>query len=142
MIYAYGNFRPMRRYIASLMSAVLMMISSLPLVSVAEACPMPEQAMLEAAADMNAGHTMAMHASDIAAAGHSIVMSDDMQDCRMECGCGHHQSLDALPHQLAPHVFAGQTETCASHANAQASIYRIPFYELTLGVELPPPDLG
>lgn len=28
-------------------------------------------------------------------------------DCVIECGCGCHANIDSLPHQLAPHLFAG-----------------------------------
>jgi len=121
------------------MTVVLLVISGLPLVSMAETCPMPAHTSFEAAADIE---LLAEPASHEISTGHHDALSSDMQDCRIECACGCHQSIDTLPHQLAPHVFSEHEDACVDVTSLQISNYAPFSFELIAPIELPPPDLG
>jgi len=97
----------MRRVFSLLVSISLLIVSSVPMVSMAEICAPPahETAMDEAMQGdyQHDSHDDAMKHEDVK---HSMTLAGDRQKQRIECGCGCHRSIDSLPHLLAPHTVA------------------------------------
>ncbi len=119
----------MRSWIALSMSLLLLFVSSMPLVSFADSCLLPRHMMA-----MDEGMHDGMPGIGQAHLG------KDMQDCRIECACGCHRSVDALPHQLAPHVLALPPFLPAMFAGVAAAGGDAYPFGFAPGVELPPPD--
>jgi len=98
----------MRRWISLGLIAVFLTVSSMPLVPAAEMCARQD------------GKQQATHALfHSAAQAQSRATSDPVMHlhygratgkpagpCSLECGCGCHNNIDTLPHQLAPHVLS------------------------------------
>jgi len=92
----------MRKILSLMLSLMIVLLSSLPMVPLASACaPAHDLAMhaMEHDSDMQAHH-QDEHADM------QTMLSDGKieagQAC-IECGCGCHDSIDSLPHLLAPH---------------------------------------
>jgi len=129
----------MRRFISIFLSAVLLVVSSAPLVS-AVACDMPP------------AHAAAMQVEDIHAAlsiphmhgenHHTTALSMDLDTCRLECGCGCQRSIDSLPNLLAPHVLSTLANDFSTGATSLVIKIEPILYGLAPGVDLPPPDLS
>ncbi|MDX8412322.1 MAG: hypothetical protein R8K46_10715 [Mariprofundaceae bacterium] len=126
----------MRRLAALLMAFTLICVTSLPLISEAAVC------VHELARQMSVDHAMAgsMAKHDHAMMhDHEAPMVGAMLDCRLECGCGCHDSIDGLPHVLAPHVFETACPIiCNTVARASGETWPavLPFFADTLN---PPP---
>jgi len=81
----------MRKLIALLLTFTLLAVSSLPAAAEAATCSAAEH---RAALQQEGGLRGAMHAMQQGDSSHA--------HCVIECGCGCHHSVDALPHLLAP----------------------------------------
>jgi len=98
----------MRKAWAMLVAAALIAVSVTPLsteckitVDPEAVCPHCHMKMSEMAA--MGGMSARAHAQHAVPAARRATMPAVMRHCRIEC-CGHHDSLDGLPHLLAPHV--------------------------------------
>jgi len=72
---------------------------------------------------------------------HSKALNSDWQRDRIECGCGCHNSADALPHLLAPHM-TSDTIQMAEHLSAMLPVRPETAWLLhVVRVPLPPPQV-
>ncbi len=97
----------MRKLVSLAISLTILMVSSLPLVPLASACPPAHASAMQVMDEMQMhqeGQHPAMHA-----AAHIDV--DAGQAC-IECACGCHNSIDSLPHVLAPHSPDNASRSC------------------------------
>jgi len=123
--------------ISIFLSAVLLLVSSAPLVS-AVACDMPP------------AHAAAMQGEDIHTASsmshmhgeshHAIALSTDLDTCRLECGCGCHRSIDSLPNLLAPHSADAGIQPENVNVERATSAPCIRLSPRVLSLTSPPPD--
>jgi len=96
----------MRGLLAFFLIASLLIVSSVPMLAEAAGCSVP-------------AHQAAMHALTSGVPGHAHIhvpaafrvhrkltanAAGDTHPCCIECGCGCHHNIDALPHLLAPHA--------------------------------------
>jgi len=118
--------------ISIFLSAVLLLVSSAPLVS-AVACDMPPAHVAAMQAETS-DHELMMHDEHAPA----LALSADI--CRIECGCGCHHSIDSLPNLLAPHsADAGfQPEDTSVERVVPAACIKLS--SRILSVTSPPPD--
>jgi len=122
--------------ISIFLSAVLLVVSSAPLVS-AVACDVPPAhaaAMQIETSHAASDHELMMHGE------HAPALALSADTCRIECGCGCHRSIDSLPNLLAPHsADAGfQPEDTSVERVAPAACIKLS--ALILSVTSPPPD--
>jgi len=104
------------------MVSTLLLISCMPTISLASACGM---SMSES--------PMAMQ---------SMPLSDDAQDCCIQCGCGCNQDIDGLPHLLSPHLISQTADLPKVEALNIAEVYAFSAYFYISSVLLPPPNLS
>lgn len=92
----------MRKLLSVIVALNIVLLSSMPMVPLASACPPAHDSAMQAMEDMcgMADEGMRMHRDAQYPAMHAHVPAD--QAC-IECGCGCNDSIDSLPHMLAPH---------------------------------------
>ncbi|OIQ01506.1 MAG: hypothetical protein AUK36_09820 [Zetaproteobacteria bacterium CG2_30_59_37] len=102
----------MRKFFSLMMALSIVVVSSIPLVPLASACPPAHASAMQSMDDMQgtAKHQDDQHSAMQAAAGHIDVPAGEA--C-VECGCGCHDSIDSLPHMLAPHSPDTASLSCA-----------------------------
>jgi len=93
----------MRRLAVLLMMFALVSVTSLPLIPDQPVCVHESAGQMQAMNHAVAAE-MPMH-EHARAHDHEAPMAGAMLDCRLECGCGCHDSIDGLPQVLAPHVY-------------------------------------
>jgi hypothetical protein len=93
----------MRKLLVMLVSVTLLIISSVPISAATAFCTIPvhTSTMDDMAADMDQGM---LHEDTHVQHDHDMALNNDWQRDRIECGCGCHNSIDSLPHVLAPHM--------------------------------------
>ncbi|ATX81226.1 hypothetical protein Ga0123462_0351 [Mariprofundus ferrinatatus] len=94
----------MRKVLAIFLAATLLCVSSVPAFAEAASCAGPEVAAITAGGEHAMHHDDGLDEAHLGH-DHSAGLSADWQKDRIECGCGCHRSVDALPHLLAPHTF-------------------------------------
>jgi len=72
----------------------------------------------------------------------SMPLSDDAQDCCIQCACGCNQTIDGLPHLLSPHLVSQMADSPIFEALETAELYRYAAYFYMPSVQLPPPNLS
>jgi len=72
----------------------------------------------------------------------SMPLSDDAQDCCIQCACGCNQTIDGLPHLLSPHLVSQMSDSPIFEALETAESYRYSVYFYVPSVLLPPPNLS
>jgi histidinol-phosphate/aromatic aminotransferase/cobyric acid decarboxylase-like protein len=96
----------MRKLLVMTMSVTMLIVSSMPMAIGAANCPPP--AYEAATAESVAGDRMYAHniyqQNGYVKQQYGMALAGDWQKDRIECGCGHHNSIDSLPHLLAPHM--------------------------------------
>jgi hypothetical protein len=112
----------------------------MPSISLASTCDVPEQAMMSV--ESMSAQEKIKHHKDMAQKNHHVEMSQDMQTCRIECGCGCHQQLDSLPHLLSPHIVTQVQISPEIKALKISKDYISSIFHHTIKVALPPPDLS
>jgi len=113
----------MRQFVALFMSITLLFVSSVPMLADAASCELPAHAivMQKIVVQEMAKHAKGMHgtglhknvsemsmhhASNATEHVRHAALNGDLPLNRIECSCGCHRSVDALPHLLAPHAFS------------------------------------
>jgi len=103
----------MRKLFTMFMSITLLFVSSVPMLSEAASCELPaheiamqEATMHEFGVHENLSGMPTGHASNAEQHVRLAALTGDLPLNRIECGCGCHRSIDALPHLLAPHLFS------------------------------------
>jgi len=81
----------LRKFVATMMALSLLLISSIPAVSVM-------------ASDISDCDLSNINNTEQEVQAEHASLLNDWHDCYIDCGCGMGQHLDAMPHQLAPHV--------------------------------------
>ena len=83
----------MRKTLVYMMTLTLLIVSGTPMVSFASVCGIDSMTM------QYSSKAVHQHANE------QTQMADvTRDDCKIECACGCHSSIDALPQLLAPHV--------------------------------------
>ena len=97
----------MRKLISLTISLTILMVSSIPLVPLAEACPPAHDSAMQVMDGVQ------MHQGEQHPAMHAAVHIDvDASQACIECACGCHNSIDSLPHVLAPHSPDNASQSC------------------------------
>jgi len=120
----------MRRWLSLGLVAVLLAVSGIPLLPAAEMCAEPGD-VYHAATDPGMHR---MHGVQ-----HGGAMDAPAGNCRLECGCRCHESIDTLPHLLAPHVVALNVVPIE---RTDTSVIALPYPDLTAhlpAISTPPP---
>ncbi len=117
----------MRSGLAVLMMLALVLVTSLPLIPVSEACAMGDAGMQHAIAVTSDSHA-------------DEQPSPAPEHCCIECGCGCHASIDALPHQLAPHALDSGSPVREVAWLVPAPAADNPPIKLPLRIPVPPPE--
>jgi len=120
----------MRKGIALFMSIALLLIGSIPMLPDAQAATAKHMRHMAA----HTGMPMAM----CTVADHAI--PKDMQDCRIECACGCHDHVDALPHLLAPHMISQIEQANTMFLRINSTHEELALSEFHLPIPLPPPE--
>jgi hypothetical protein len=101
-----SSFAVMRKLLVMTMSVTMLIVSSMPMAIGAADCPPP--AYEAATAEFVTGDRMHAHnihqQDEYMQQQYGMALAGDWQKDRIECGCGHHNSIDSLPHLLAPHM--------------------------------------
>jgi len=113
----------MRKIIALCMTCALLLISTMPTISLASICDMSEDHLMS--------QDMVTQSSQ----------NDEDSRC-VECGCGCHQSIDGLPHLLSPHLISQSSYFPTFNSMIVEELYLSPTYSYEPSVQLPPPDLS
>ncbi len=118
----------MRRCFSLFIVATLLFVSSVPMISEAATCDVDAEASMSA---VQMDHDVVNE--------HAAKMVADLPLNRIECGCGCHRSIDALPHLLAPHAFSIDilnSDLSFITLTAQVSL---PLISEPVRVQVPPP---
>ncbi len=129
----------MRKLLVMMMSVTLLIVSSVPMSAVAAICTIPVNASVhdDMAADMGQGM---QHGDEHVQHEHSMALNSDWQHERIECGCGCHNSIDSLPHLLAPHM-TSDTIQMAEHLSMAVPVrLEMAWLVHAVRVPLPPPQ--
>jgi len=128
----------MRKVLAVFLAATLLCVSSVPAFAEAASCAGPESAL--AMDNEHAEH----HDDGIEDAhlGHDHVagLQGDWQKDRIECGCGCHNSIDSLPHLLAPHNITTASFNVENGSDVVALQSESALVVSVARVPLPPPQ--
>ena len=130
----------MQKLVVMMMSATLLILSSVPMSAVAAICDIPVHTSShdDMAVDMEQGM---QHEDAHVQHEHSMALNSDWQHDRIECGCGCHNSIDSLPHLFAPHL-TSDTVRLAEQLPAVLSVrFKTAWLVYAVRVPLPPPQL-
>jgi len=121
-----------------MMSITLLIVSSVPM-SAAAICAIPMHTSFhdDIAADVEQGQP---HEDAHVQHEHVMALNGDLQHDRIERGCGCHNSIDSLPHLLAPHM---TSDTIQMTEQLSASVPTQPetiWLGSAVRVPLPPPQ--
>jgi len=124
--FIHHNYRmTMRKLMSFFMISTLLLISCMPNISLAAACDMPMNDM--AMSEMTT---------------QNMTLSNDAQDCSIQCVCMCIQDVDGLPHLLSPHLVSQMANLPIFEALETAELYRYAVYFYMPSVQLPPPNLS
>ncbi|NWF37497.1 hypothetical protein [Mariprofundus sp. KV] len=131
----------MRKVLALFLTATLLCVSSVPALAEAASCLGPELVASMTMGDEHEGHhdggLEAVHLGH----DHRTGLQGDWQKDRIECGCGCHNSIDSLPHLLAPH----NIDTALFQMGVDSVAATTPFEPVllyrTARIPVPPPQL-
>jgi len=99
----------MRKFVSLFISLTIVLISSIPLVPISSACDGSDT--LSHAAAMLDSDPHIHHHPAIEVSTNNLAKAAD-KTCQIECGCGCHNSIDSLPHALAPHSPDNASKSC------------------------------
>jgi len=121
----------MRRCFSLFIVATLLIVSSVPMMSEAATCEMSVAASVQAE-QMDHDYVYAQYQG-------AAKMIADLPLNRLECGCGCHRSIDALPHLLAPHAFSVDALKADGYFVFIAKTMPLTLVSEAAHVQLPPP---
>jgi len=136
---------PMRKFVALMLSLMIVLLSSMPMVPLASACaPAHDAAMhgMDDGIDMQAHHA-AMQAADTQTVASDVLASNvkaEAGQACIECGCGCHDSIDSLPHMLAPHSPDTASLSCVQGMQRVDPLAELNPEPRVLSVFSPPPQ--
>jgi len=131
----------MRKVLALFLTATLLCVSSVPALAEAASCAGPELAASVAMGDEHASHHDDGLEEVHLGHDHRTGLQGDWQKERIECGCGCHNSIDSLPHLLAPHNIDTAVFHMGVDSLAAAVGFEPVFFYRAARIPVPPPQL-